>query len=154
MGNASPPAEGCAALRWAGRTGSWQTLDSVHSAHSECHWQQQECFTRRFSSVAAVSNLHNSCSLSGRSSLYFPQRTRTNSVTFQLKISCSRLFSGSVPPIYLPKSLGGLQYFPQLTFSKNKWKWQNFSCLIRSSLMQSSTAKMLIRVKNLGMTEL
>lgn len=100
------------------RTGSWQMLHSVRSAHSEYHWQQRECFTRSISSVAAFSNQHNSCSLSRLSSLYFPQRTRTNSVTFQLQISCSRLFSGSVPPIHLPKSLRGLQSFPQLIFSK------------------------------------
>lgn len=85
------------------RNGSWQTL--------ECHWQNQECFSRSISSVAAFSNQHNSCSLSGLSSLYFPQGTKTDSVTFQLKISCCRLFFGSVPPIHLPKSLGELPSF-------------------------------------------
>lgn len=154
MGNKSPPAEGRAAQRPADKNCSWQTLASAHSAHSECHCQHQECFNWSISSEAAFYNQHNSCSLSGLSSLSFPQRTRTNSVIFQLKISCSWLFSGSVPPIHLPKSLGGLWSFPQFIFPKEKWKWQNISCLIYSPLVQSSMAKMLIRAKSLeGMTE-
>lgn len=115
MGNKSPPAEGRGALRLADK--NWFLADTGQSAHSEWHWQQ-ECFSRSISRVDAFSNQHTSCSVSGLYSLYFPQRTRTNSVTFQLKISCSRLFPGSVPPIHLPKSLGGSTilspaYFPQ-----------------------------------------
>lgn len=134
------------------RTGSWQMLHDVHSAHSEYHWQQRECFTRSISSVAAFSNQHNSCSLSRLSSLYFPQRTRTNSVTFQLQISCSRLFSGSVPPF--TQITEGFTVLSPAYFPQEKWKWQNVSCLICSPLVQSSMAKMLIRAKSLGMTEL